>query len=73
MTEYLVQHQTTAVVAAAYVISAAVSSLPAPVQGSSEYYRWFYKFSNALLANVSAVRSFPHSPVAPAADQKVQP
>jgi hypothetical protein len=38
------------------VLSAAVSSLPPPADTSSAWYRWFYKFSNGVLANISAIR-----------------
>lgn len=56
MLNYLAAHQTTVTVVAVYVLSAAVSSMPPPVDASGTWYRWFYKFSNAMLANVSAIR-----------------
>ena len=56
MIEFLAKHETVLAVAGTLVASAAVSSLPPPADASAMWYRWFYKFSNTLLANVSAVR-----------------
>lgn len=39
-----------------YIASAAVSSLPVPQDHGSPLYEWLYKFSNALMANVTALR-----------------
>ena len=39
-----------------YVASAAVSSLPPPKDADPAWYHWFYKFSNMLMANVTAIR-----------------
>lgn len=36
--------------------SAAISSLPAPKNDSSEWYKWAYKFLNTAVANVTALR-----------------
>jgi hypothetical protein len=38
------------------VVSAAVSSMPPPTDNSSAWYKWAYKFLNAVMANVSAIR-----------------
>ena len=42
--------------AAYYIGSAAVSSMPPPTASSGPWYEWFYKFSNTLCANVTAIR-----------------
>ena len=56
MMEYLTAHQTTVIVAVLFVCSSAVSALPPPTDTSKPFYKWFYKFSNGLMANVSAIR-----------------
>jgi hypothetical protein len=38
------------------VVSAAVSSMPPPTDNSPAWYKWLYKFLNAIMANVSALR-----------------
>jgi len=38
------------------VCSAAISSMPIPADNASEWYKWVYKFLNAVMANVSAIR-----------------
>jgi hypothetical protein len=35
------------------VASAAIGALEAPTPTSSQFYRWFFKFSNLLAANVT--------------------
>ena len=56
MIAYLAQHQTTVVMIAFFVFSAAASSLPPPLNDASRGYQWLYKFANTLSANVSALR-----------------
>ena len=53
---YFADHQTTIVMGAYIVCSAAASSLPPPRNDSGMAYQWFYKFANSLSANVSALR-----------------
>lgn len=50
---FIAAHQTIAALAAWYVTSAAVGSLPMPDTNSSKFYRWFFQFSNTLAANIS--------------------
>ena len=38
-----------------YVLSNAVSSLPAPDSGSSKGYVWLFKFSNGIAGNLKSV------------------
>lgn len=40
-----------------YVLSAAISSLPSPTADSTKFYQWFFKFSNAIAANISRAYS----------------
>ena len=40
-------------ISAYWVFSAAVGALPAPEEGSSKFYRWFFSFANTLAANVT--------------------
>ena len=54
--DFISQHQTIISLAAYVVGSAAVSSMPAPRDNASMGYQWFYKFANALAANVTAIR-----------------
>jgi len=49
---FVSQHQ----VATILTLSAAASSLPPPTDNSRPFYKWLYKFSNTLTANVSAIR-----------------
>lgn len=53
---FFTEHQTTIVMAAYIVFSAAASSLPPPLNDSGMKYQWLYKFANSLSANVSALR-----------------
>lgn len=68
MISYLQQHSTTTLMVAYIVFGAAVSSLPAPPTNCNLFYCWFYKFANALAANVTAIRgkaAFEEPPVQP--------
>lgn len=39
------------------VVTAAVSSLPAPTRNSSSFYVWAFKFSNTVIGNISRASS----------------
>jgi hypothetical protein len=49
-------NKTVVTLATYYVGSAAVGALPPPKAESTEFYQWFYKFSNTLAANATALR-----------------
>lgn len=53
MWDLIVQHQFAAGVAALWIISAAVSSMPDPKPTSSDGYVWFYKFSHTIAGNLT--------------------
>ena len=36
-----------------YVFAAAVGSMPAPKEASSDFYRWVFAFLNTLAANIN--------------------
>jgi hypothetical protein len=57
MWAFIMAHQTIAVLIAYYVGSAFVSSLPAPQAGSSMFYIFIFRFTNALAANLSRAYS----------------
>jgi hypothetical protein len=46
-------HPTTVTLVAYYILSAAIGSLPAPGPASSNFYQWFFKFSNTLAGNLT--------------------
>lgn len=46
-------HPTTFALVGYYVVSAAISSLPAPSAESHQFYRWFFQFSNTLAGNLN--------------------
>jgi len=56
MTNFVTNNPSISTAIGILTVSAAVSSLPPPTDTSAMAYRWFYKFSNTLLANVSALR-----------------
>jgi len=56
MIDWLKAHSSAVLIVTLYIASAAVSSMPPPKDNASPWYAWFYKFANALLANVSAIR-----------------
>jgi hypothetical protein len=50
---FIMVHQTIAVLVVYYVVSAFVGSLPAPRASSSQIYLFFYKFANTLGGNLT--------------------
>ena len=57
MWQTIVEHRATIIVVASCIFSAAVSSLDPPEVGEKGFYRWFYKFGNAVAFNMSASRT----------------
>jgi hypothetical protein len=56
MINYLTEHSTTVLFICYIICSTAISSLAPPRAAAGPFYQWFYKFANALAANVSALR-----------------
>ena len=50
---FIMQHQVTFSLGAAYVWSAVISALPAPTGASSMFYQFVFKFLNVLAANIT--------------------
>lgn len=49
------QHPLIPTIAALWLFSAAVSSMPTPTPASSPFYVWFYAFLHAICANLDQV------------------
>ena len=55
--QFIIAHETVIGMGSLWVVSAAVSSLPAPVATSGTFYVWFYKFANLVVANFDKLSS----------------
>src|SRR5207247_2471704 len=53
MIQFLTQHQFGFAVAAYWIFSAAVSSMPEPKPGNAEVYLWLYRFVHTIVGNLT--------------------